>query len=208
MSEYMIDGTLLSDIAEGVRTVDGRTNLLTPAQMRTRLNAIKSSVDAALSAVAGKEVAVPSGSDVHDLAGLIGSIELDGDIKLLGAGSFTLAEQIDVHFSNGDNLENGYSITHNSGKIPKIVTVKGTPKYTNEVNTIIGFRYTSSGNIYFGMLGLQISNHTQSTACVVSFVDTIRLTKPSLWNESVVTIGSYYYQAYLNTKEYTWRVYG
>lgn len=208
MSEYMIGGTLLSNIAQGIRSVDGTAAKLTPAQMQAKLTTIKTSVDGALNQVKKKGVTVPSGSDVHDLADLIASIELGGDLKLLKSGSFTLTENRNVHFSNGDNLEDGYSITHNSGKIPKIVTVEGNPRYTNDVDTIIGFRYTSSGNIYFGMLGLQISDHTKSTACSVSFVDSILLTKPSLWNESVVTIGSYYYQAYLNTREYIWRVYG
>lgn len=76
MSEYMIDGALLTNIAGAVRAVDGSSNTLTPEQMRTRLTAVKSSIDAAFSALTAKEVEVPSGSNVHGLADLIATIKV------------------------------------------------------------------------------------------------------------------------------------
>lgn len=78
MSEYIIDSTLLTNIADAVRSVDGSTSTLTPQQMTTRLNAVKSSIDSALSALTAKEVEVPSGSTIHGLAELIASIEAGG----------------------------------------------------------------------------------------------------------------------------------
>lgn len=76
MSEYMIDGALLTNIAGAVRAVDGSSSTLTPEQMRTRLTAVKSSIDAAFSALTAKEVEVPSGSNVHGLADLIATIKV------------------------------------------------------------------------------------------------------------------------------------
>lgn len=76
MSEYMIDGALLTNIAGAVRAVDGSSNTLTPEQMRARLTAVKSSIDAALSALSAKEVEVPSGSNIHGLADLIAAIKV------------------------------------------------------------------------------------------------------------------------------------
>lgn len=78
MSEYIINGTLLTNIADAVRSVDGSASALTPTQMETRLKAVKSSIDSALSALTDKEVEVPSGSTVHALANLIASIEAGG----------------------------------------------------------------------------------------------------------------------------------
>ena len=71
MSEYMIDGALLTNIADAVRAVDGSPSALTPAQMQARLTAVKSSIDAALSALSENGVEVPSGSTAHNLAELI-----------------------------------------------------------------------------------------------------------------------------------------
>lgn len=76
MSEYMIDGALLTNIAGAVRAVDGSSNTLTPEQMRARLAAVKSSIDAAFSALTAKEVEVPSGSNIHGLADLIATIKV------------------------------------------------------------------------------------------------------------------------------------
>ena len=78
MNEYIINGTLLTNIADAVRSVDGSTSTLTPTQMEARLKAVKSSIDSALSALTDKEVEVPSGSTVHALAPLIASIEAGG----------------------------------------------------------------------------------------------------------------------------------
>ena len=78
MSEYIIDSTLLTNIADAVRSVDGSTSTLTPQQMATRLNAVKSSIDSALSALTTKGIEVPSDSTIHGLAELIASIEAGG----------------------------------------------------------------------------------------------------------------------------------
>lgn len=92
MSEYIIDGTLLTNIADAVRSVDGSASTLTPTQMETRLKAVKSSIDLALSALTDKEVEVPSGSTVHALASLIASIEAGG------GGTIPAASPKDVNF--------------------------------------------------------------------------------------------------------------
>ena len=96
MSEYIINGTLLTNIADAVRSVDGSASTLTPTQMETRLKAVKSSIDSALSALTDKKVEVPSGSTVHALAPLISSIEAGG------GGIIPAASPKDVNFYDYD----------------------------------------------------------------------------------------------------------
>ena len=90
MSEYIINGTLLTNIADAVRSVDGSTSTLTPQQMETRLKAIKSSMDSALSALTAKEVEVPSDSTIHRLADLIAAIETGSNVfSAIATGTVT-----------------------------------------------------------------------------------------------------------------------
>ena len=90
MSEYIINGTLLTNIADAVRSVDGSTSTLTPQQMETRLKAIKSSMNSALSALTAKEVEVPSDSTIHRLADLIAAIETGSNVfSAIATGTVT-----------------------------------------------------------------------------------------------------------------------
>lgn len=111
MGEYIIDGTLLTNIASAIRTVNGSSALLTPAQMVTTLTGIKSSVDAALSALTDKDIEVPSGSTVHGLASLITTIEAGGGlpagIAAMTAGTYTPTTAV-----------TGCTITHGLGVVP------------------------------------------------------------------------------------------
>ena len=167
MSEYMIDGTLLSNIAQGIRNVDGTTSLLTPAQMRTRLNAIKSSVDAALSAVAGKNVTVPSGSDVHDLAGLIANIVgLPTDITAIKTGVFIPASDISV---------TALEITHNLGVTPNFILLRGQGSFTSSM-AIRG--YASTDSLYSCEYAIQSGSDFYGGGSILS----------SHFNASTVTI--------------------
>lgn len=90
MSEYIINGTLLTNIADAVRSIDGSTSTLTPQQMETRLKAIKSSIDSALSALTAKEVEIPSDSTIHRLADLIAAIETGSNVfSAIATGTVT-----------------------------------------------------------------------------------------------------------------------
>lgn len=90
MSEYIINGTLLTNIANAVRSIDGSTSTLTPQQMETRLKAIKSSIDSALSALTAKEVEIPSDSTIHRLADLIAAIETGSNVfSAIATGTVT-----------------------------------------------------------------------------------------------------------------------
>lgn len=109
MSEYIINGTLLTNIADAVRSVDGSTSTLTPQQMETRLKAIKSSMDSALSALTAKEVEVPSDSTIHRLADLIAAIETGSNVfSAIATGTVTTS------VTRLRNLE----ITHEIGVAP------------------------------------------------------------------------------------------
>ena len=120
----MIDSTLLTNIADAVRSVDGSTNTLTPAQMQARLTAVKSSIDAALSALTAKEVAVPSGSNVHGLAALIASIETGGasGFAKVAKGSMNITS-----FSGATTL----TIEHGLGQMPDIAVLYDTNEFTD-----------------------------------------------------------------------------
>lgn len=115
MSEYMIDGVLLTNIADAVRAVDGSSSTLTPAQMQARLTAVKSSIDAALSALTAKEVEVPSGSNVHGLADLIAAIEAGGSVSGFAkvvTGTITLSSSVSTLIFN-----------HGLGRSPDMIIV-------------------------------------------------------------------------------------
>lgn len=132
MSEYMIDGALLTNIAEGVRSVDGSSSTLTPAQMQARLTAVKSSIDAALSALADKEVEVPSGSTVHGLANLISAVKTGSEIY---TGTFT-ASTSDSSFSLGVSLPQFTNYCF-------MITNLGTGNRYGGVQQVINNSYTS-----------------------------------------------------------------
>lgn len=119
----MIDSTLLTNIADAVRSVDGSTNTLTPEQMATRLAAVKSSIDSALSALTAKEVAVPSGSNVHGLADLIASIQTGGasGFAKVAKGSITVAS-----FRPSSTL----TIEHGLDQKPDIAIVYNPARFT------------------------------------------------------------------------------
>lgn len=113
MSEYMIDGALLTSIAEEVRNVDGSSSALTPAQMATRLNAVKSSIGAALLALTGNNastlsVNVGDGQYYHYRAKMT---DVDGgsaysDVAMLSvAGYIAIKKQpVDVTARVGDTV--------------------------------------------------------------------------------------------------------
>lgn len=121
----MIDSALLTNIADAVRSVDGSTNTLTPEQMATRLAAVKSSIDSALSTLTAKEVAVPSGSNVHGLADLIASIQTGGasGFAKVAKGSITVAS-----FLPSSTL----TIEHGLHQKPDIAIVYNPAGFTND----------------------------------------------------------------------------
>lgn len=138
MSEYIINGTLLTNIADAVRSIDGSTSTLTPAQMITRLNAVKSSIDSALSALTAKEVEVPSGSTVHGLAELIASIEagVGGSVK-------------DVFYETLTSSNPSTSMIFISSFMPNCVVIVGD--VTGGSTTIVGLAVhveDENGNVY------------------------------------------------------------
>lgn len=126
MSEYMIDGVLLTNIADAVRAVDGSSSALTPAQMQARLTAVKSSIDAALSALTAKEVTVPSGSNVHKLAELIASIEAGG-----GASGFAKVTKGSVTITSIISSST-LTIEHGLGQKPDIAILYSPFEFTKD----------------------------------------------------------------------------
>ena len=112
MSEYIIDGTLLSNIAREIRRIDGTTANLTPEQMQVKLMTIKTSVDGALNQVKNKGVTVPSGSDVHDLASLIAKIKTyPSSMSKFTYGSYTpTSNNTDVTITHGLGVEPDFFI--------------------------------------------------------------------------------------------------
>lgn len=148
MSEYIIDGTLLTNIANGIRKVDGTTAKLTPAQMQEKLTIIKTSVDGALNQVKNKGVTVPSGSDVHDLWNLIGSIELGGGLP---EGVSAIATGV---YTPSSNITTQASIQHGLGVKPNFFFMQGIGE---DITTYTINTYASSNYNY---LGQSIRNKT------------------------------------------------
>lgn len=125
MSEYIIKGTSLTNIADGIRSVDGSSGVLTPAQMAARLNTVKSSIDSALSALAGNGVEVPSGSTVHTLAELIagaGSGSASGFAKV-ATGTITLSSDL-----------SSITIEHGLGQMPDFAIAYNQTGYDSNLD--------------------------------------------------------------------------
>ena len=116
----MIDGTLLSNIAQGIRNVDGTNAKLTPAQMQAKLDTIKTSVGGALNQVKKKGVTVPSGSDVHDLASLIAKIKTSPSLmSKFTYGTYTpTSNKTDVTITHDLGVEpDFFMLTSENGKL-------------------------------------------------------------------------------------------
>lgn len=78
MSEYLIQDTTLTGIADKIRPLLGLTGTMTPEQMQTNLTTEQANITAALAALAKKGVEVPAGANSNALAGLIAAIEAGG----------------------------------------------------------------------------------------------------------------------------------
>ena len=78
MAEYLIQDTTLTNIAAPIKTLMGLTDNLTTDEMVSNLNDANTAVANALVALTEKEVVVPNGSNVTDLAALIAAIEAGG----------------------------------------------------------------------------------------------------------------------------------
>lgn len=92
MSEYLVQDTNLTAIADAVRALDGSTSALTLDDIVSKLGTEKTNVEAALAALVEKEVDVPAGSTSAALASLIASIEAGGCIT----GTFTPSKYTDT----------------------------------------------------------------------------------------------------------------
>ena len=156
MSEYIIDSTLLTNIADAVRSVDGSTSTLTPQQMQARLTAVKSSIDSALSALTAKEVEVPSDSTIHRLAELITSIEAGGGENIT-TGTVTFSEP------RGLATNPAYILIHEHGRIPNNILwfIKESTS-VNESNNLIG-SYKASFEYISSQLYLHVTSSNSST---------------------------------------------
>lgn len=176
MSEYIINGTLLTNIADAVRSIDGGTSTLTPQQMETRLKAIKSSIDSALSTLTAKEVEVPSGSTVHRLADLITAIETGSNVfSAIATGTVT---------TNVTRLRE-IEITHGLGVAPDFaVLYVETDKFDKRgVMGSIIFKLSDGYDLYIN------AGHNSSGKRGVYFSSKDRLTNTSL-NETKVKFKS------------------
>ena len=160
MSEYIIDGTLLSNIAREIRRIDGTTANLTPEQMQVKLMTIKTSVDGALNQVKNKGVTVPSGSDVHDLASLIAKINgVPAAISKFAYGTYTpTSNNTDVTITHDLGVEPDFFIlTSVNGKL----TV-GTGQSVRPI--LMDFMY--SNHLYYGDYKYALAGGTYSMSNV------------------------------------------
>lgn len=78
MAKYFIEDTTLTAMADTIRSLTGSTAPLTPSEMTAGVQEAKEDVDSAMDALETLGVEVPEGSDVGDLAGLVGEVEVGG----------------------------------------------------------------------------------------------------------------------------------
>lgn len=125
MSEYLIQNTTLTGIADAIRPLLGLTGTMTPEQMQTNLTTEQANIAAALGALAEKGVEVPEGANSNALAGLIAAIEAGGDISYT-TGTITPEETI-VPTSSAR-----YYIEHNLGTKPTLFILMRTGYVTEK----------------------------------------------------------------------------
>lgn len=75
MAQYLIKDTTMKNIADNVRALTGTNGSLSPAQLSTEIQTAKENVDSAMAALEALGVTIPEGSNIGDLAGLVGSVE-------------------------------------------------------------------------------------------------------------------------------------
>ena len=140
MSEYLIQDTTLTGIADKIRPLLGLTGTMTPEQMQTNLTTEQANITAALAALAEKGVDVPAGSNSNALAGLIAAIEAGGGS--VSIGDVTLAE-------SGNSIE----LEHNLGAIPnKAVLIRGANGVakTRQTLFVVSEKKTGARCVYSG----------------------------------------------------------
>ena len=178
MSEYMIDGALLTSIAEEVRSVDGSSSTLTPAQMQARLTAVKSSIDAAFSALTAKEVEVPSGSNVHGLADLIATIEVGGGLPTglskVAYGTVTPSYNVSsVKITHGLGVAPNFAILFGTSGMPSgsyhMIATYVLYKSSSSVTYANASGYNSSNDLSIGGIYKTVSTSSALTDTTCTF---------------------------------------
>ena len=129
MSEYLIQDTTLTGIADKIRPLLGLTGTMTPEQMQTNLTTEQANIAAALAALTEKGVEVPTGSNSNALAGLIAAIEAGGvEIKTINT---VLAETISGKPFAIFELD--------KENMPSVVISFNAPESTAEMSTTSGY---------------------------------------------------------------------
>ena len=136
MAEYLIQDTTLTNIAAPIKTLMGLTDNLTTDEMVSNLNDANTAVANALVALTEKEVVVPDGSNVTNLADLIESIEAGGGGDVVyTCGSFTPSEAIEL---NNSVTDPAYVVEHNLGVVPNLFLMgKFDNGYANALDLFI-----------------------------------------------------------------------
>lgn len=155
MSEYLIQDTTLTGIADKIRPLLGLTGTMTTDQMQTNLTTEQANITAALAALAEKGVEVPEGANSNALAGLIEAIEAGGGKVYYG--SLTPAENTQTCRIDCDMT------TMNDGHIfyPKVAIV-----CDSDLKTI---NYSGNNNKQVCGAGIQIYTETIDVSAIYSF---------------------------------------
>ena len=174
--------------------------------VQTEITRIESAKTAIATAIEGKGVTVPDGTKLDGLAALVESIEAGGgDMASLGSGSFTLSEKIKPTISNTSG-ENGYTLEHNLGVIPKFIIIEGTPSAAYDIKRIISWCYISNGTLYH--THYSVARYSSSYYYESLSERIVNQSTGKTWDSSVVKIGSKNSNFALNTNTYRWHAYG
>lgn len=179
----------MTSIADQIRTLIGSTGAMGLDAMATNLTTANNAVASAKTAIANKDVSVPSGADVTDLAALIESISPG---VTMVTGSFTIA----------NSRTSSYTITHNAGKtLPNVVVHCRLWKYGSAAANQCAFNTAViiSGIDPLGLIGYISS---PSTGAYITLTTTASAT-------TLTTVNVNEYSMYFNTNaEYVYCMWG
>ena len=147
MAEYLIQDTTLTNIAAPIKTLMGLTDYLTTDEMVSNLNDANTAVANALVALTEKEVVVPNGSNVTDLAALIAAIESGLPVAAYGSVILSEDQTTDYKIETGIILANKSVVVFQKNKTNE--KINGSLLYTSN----FGLTLTSGKKISAGYRG-------------------------------------------------------